>query len=158
MWFERKELLEIRRAINAHPMAELMEGGSKPIPDTGNSRILSAMEYFFDELAERFPGEWKEGFPPSAIEWWEKRKASDGNSKGFFHLHRDSFPLVALKPNQFRVYLVCAGFANNSKEKNEADMSPGEFFYGNEAIARAARVNFPALSSTWTLYITWGWW
>jgi hypothetical protein len=142
MWFERKELLEIRKEINAHPLAAKFEEG-KPILDTSNSEILRQMEWAFDNLAEIFPGKWKEGFPPRAIEWWEKRKASDGNSKGYFHLHRDCIPgLVALRPNQKDIFLVCAGFANNGKEMNEAGMNPGEFYYGNETIARAAGVNF----------------
>jgi DNA-binding transcriptional ArsR family regulator len=141
MWFERTELLEFRKAINAHPMAEIFEGG-KPITGTGNRDILDDMEWAFDALAERHPGQWKEGFPPKAVEWWEKLKARDGHGKGFFHLHRDCIPgLVALGPSRLKVFLVCAGFANNGRGTNEAGMAPGEFFHGNGAIARAAGVN-----------------
>jgi hypothetical protein len=147
MWFDRKELLEIRRAINAHPLAANFEGGI-PIPDWSTSGIIREIAWAFDNLAEIFPGGvWKEGFPPRAIEWWEEKQARSNSGSGYFHLHRDTIPiLVALKPNTLKIFLVCAGMANNGTEVNDAEMNPGEFFYGNKNIAKAAGVNFSGIT------------
>jgi len=143
MWKSHKDLLRLRRKLNAHPTAELYEG-KKPIEETTSKGIRKEIKWWLGELLKIMgPERWEAELPPEAISLYKMmRGETDGHL--FFKVPRFLInDLDELTAPEWYILTFLATFAHFGKGEVEHKtvsgktftVYPGETFVGREKIA-----------------------
>ena len=137
MYFDRDELLRLRRELNANPKLQFADG-SKAIEGLTNKEIKAGIKHCLGELAKMDPENWQEGLPPRAVELYRSMGGKSDDSHLFFKVPRwliDDRELEELTPPEWYVLTVFASFAYFGKGTSENGTMFGETFVGRERVA-----------------------
>lgn len=150
------KLLQLKKQTNESPVIKarwrgwIEENGKidkTPIYGRNAADIYHAFRVVISDIKEDYPDDWKRGFPPEIIAWYEDDQETRivVPTKGRFirvpHLMVDGEYLKELKPTEWKVLTIIARhayFGDGVREEAGFEIRHGQTFVGAAKIAEEA--------------------
>jgi len=155
MYIEWKKLQQLKKLTNETAIIRERWPGwqdddgevvdSKPIYAQDAKSIYWCFRMVINHIKETFPDDWKRGFPPEIIQWYEE------DQQVFLPKNGNWFVMVPywfiddywseLKPQEIKVLLTFARHASFVQEVNKWGCHYGETNVSNKTIARECKMS-----------------